>query len=204
MKKFISNNIKLLIGILIGIIISSGVVYAVNISSANVNYDNTNSGISSSNVEGALNELYEYASKKMTLNTFEDALYSQTLTTYAAGNNNTELNLTKGKYIIATLNTYTGTSTTKASDVDNNIDTTNILNCTSNNCYIQTLSSSYYTKTGTTILYNSNYLSANHRLILYIVDIKENNDTIIFTNPLDFSNAKCPMVYAIHAIPINE
>ena len=58
----IKKNIKLIIGILIGIIISGSIVYAVNVTSSSVEY--TRSGSSVTSVEGALNELYDKAKGK--------------------------------------------------------------------------------------------------------------------------------------------
>ena len=52
------EKIKLIIiSFVSGAIIFSGItVFAINISSANINYDNTNSGIEATTVEGAINE----------------------------------------------------------------------------------------------------------------------------------------------------
>ena len=55
----LKKNIKLIIGIIIGIIISGSIVYAVNIASSSISY--TRSGSSVTDVEGALNELYNLA-----------------------------------------------------------------------------------------------------------------------------------------------
>lgn len=63
-KEIIKKNVKLVIGIIIGAVVSGGTVYAATILAANqVGYDNTSSGISSTNVQGALDELYTRASK---------------------------------------------------------------------------------------------------------------------------------------------
>lgn len=45
----------------LGIILSSGVIYAYTISANNVSYDNSSSGINSNNVQGAIDELYNKA-----------------------------------------------------------------------------------------------------------------------------------------------
>lgn len=57
--KIVKNNIKLIIGIIIGVVISSISVYALTIASKDVSYDNINSGSESANVQGAIDELYE-------------------------------------------------------------------------------------------------------------------------------------------------
>ena len=64
-KNFLKNNIKLFVGIIIGIIISGTSVYAATIlfNSNQVGYDNTSSGMSATNVQDALDELYTKANK---------------------------------------------------------------------------------------------------------------------------------------------
>lgn len=61
-RKLLKNNIKVIIAFVVGVIISGGTVYAATILAANqVGYDNTTSGITSTNVQGALDELYTRA-----------------------------------------------------------------------------------------------------------------------------------------------
>lgn len=74
MKKissFLLNNKKFFLGIIIGIIISGGTVFAATIlfASNEVSYDNTNSGMSATNVQDALDELYTKTSK---INIYKD------------------------------------------------------------------------------------------------------------------------------------
>lgn len=61
MKKILNDNIKLIVGIIIGAVISGAGVYAVSVASSSVTYDNTNSGATATNVKGALDELYTKA-----------------------------------------------------------------------------------------------------------------------------------------------
>ena len=60
MKKVIKKNYKFILGIVIGLIWSSGIAYAATIlfDSDEVSYDNTTSGLSATNVQSALDELY--------------------------------------------------------------------------------------------------------------------------------------------------
>ena len=53
------KNIRFILGIILGIIISGSIVYAVNVASSSVSYTKSGSNINS--VEGALNELYNFA-----------------------------------------------------------------------------------------------------------------------------------------------
>ena len=58
-SKFIKNNYKFLIGVIVGLLLSGTGVYAANtIYSKNVTYDNSNSGLSATNVQDALDETY--------------------------------------------------------------------------------------------------------------------------------------------------
>lgn len=61
MKKILNDNIKLIVGIIIGAVISGAGVYAVSVASSSVTYDNTNSGSSATTVKAALDELYTKA-----------------------------------------------------------------------------------------------------------------------------------------------
>ena len=62
MKTKMKSNVKLILGIIIGIIISTSSVFAATIiKSSDVTYDNGKSGGSSQNVQGSLDELYKKA-----------------------------------------------------------------------------------------------------------------------------------------------
>ena len=61
MKKIWNINIKTLFLLIIVIVLASGVTYAATtyIAASNqVSYDNANSGLTATNVQGALDELY--------------------------------------------------------------------------------------------------------------------------------------------------
>ncbi len=65
MKKIIKKNYKIILGIIIGGIISGvGVYAATTISSSNVFYDNSVSGLTSTNMKDAIDELYEKVNSK--------------------------------------------------------------------------------------------------------------------------------------------
>ena len=58
-SKFIKKNYKFIIGFVLGLVVASSSVYAANtIYSSNVTYDNSNSGLSATNVQDALDETY--------------------------------------------------------------------------------------------------------------------------------------------------
>ena len=68
MKKVLGKVKKyrmLIVGIVVGLIIFGGGVYAATIGATNVSYSNVSSGIYANNVQGAIDELYN-ASKKNT------------------------------------------------------------------------------------------------------------------------------------------
>ena len=64
-KSFIKDNKKIFVGILIGMLISSGSVYAASIISKDVSYDNSSSKLTSTNVQGAIDEVYKTATDKV-------------------------------------------------------------------------------------------------------------------------------------------
>lgn len=61
MRKINKGKNKFIIGLTIGLIIASCGVYATTITGSNITYSNTTSGLSSINVQGAIDELYEKA-----------------------------------------------------------------------------------------------------------------------------------------------
>ena len=54
-----NNNYKVIVGILIGGVIFGGGVYASVVSSGNVTYSNSTSGIASDNVQSAIDAIYK-------------------------------------------------------------------------------------------------------------------------------------------------
>ena len=63
----IKKNFKYILGVITGVLLCSGVVYAANLLASNIAYDNTNSGMKDSNnndvttVQGAIDVLYDKA-----------------------------------------------------------------------------------------------------------------------------------------------
>lgn len=66
MKKVLKNNYKIIIGVIVGIVSSGtiGVAASILLSSGNVAYNNTNSGLKSTTLQGAIDELYEKSNNK--------------------------------------------------------------------------------------------------------------------------------------------
>ena len=58
--KFVKSNYKFILGIVVGLLITGG-VYAATITATSVSYSNSSSGISSTNVQGAIDALYSKA-----------------------------------------------------------------------------------------------------------------------------------------------
>ncbi len=59
MKKLLKGNIKVIVAFVLGLLIAGGVgVYAFNIASTDVSYDNATSGLEGNNVKDALDDLY--------------------------------------------------------------------------------------------------------------------------------------------------
>ena len=59
MKKFIMSNVKVVVAVIITAIVTGSIVYAL--SSSDVVYDNTNSNLEATTVQGAIDEIYEKA-----------------------------------------------------------------------------------------------------------------------------------------------
>lgn len=197
-----NGNIKFILGVLVGILISGITVYAVNISSSNVEYDNTNSGLQSNNVEGAINELYQGVSAKLPINTFNSALYKETLTTRTTAPTDTTLDLSKGKYIVVLVNNTLFTPSAN----NNRVESQSIgLSCTSNNCIINLLSNRYFVKSGTSKYTTNNYIASNLWVSTYYIQINEETDVIhnYFAGSAS-TLTTIPHIYSIQAIPINE
>lgn len=65
MGKWLYENYKGVVGVIIGVIISAvGVYAAATIPSSNVSYDNSASGLTSTNMKDAIDELYEKVNNK--------------------------------------------------------------------------------------------------------------------------------------------
>ena len=201
--KIIKNNIRFIFGVLIGILISGATVYAINISSNNIPYDNTNSGLESTTVEGAINELYQDASRKMGLNTFGTALYAETLTTMKATATDTSVELAKGKYILVVItNQMTHPQSTASATLEASLN----ISCDSNTCVKNLISDRTYVKTGTTKYSNTNaYLRMDISVSTYYIEILNDTDTIHYLKAADSSaHTYLPQVYSFQAIPINQ
>ena len=63
--KLLNSNKKFILGIILGILLTSTTVYAVTALATSISYDNTSSGLNSTNVQGALDELYTMAKTKI-------------------------------------------------------------------------------------------------------------------------------------------
>ena len=93
-KKFLLGNIKTVVAFILGIIISGTTVYAATIlfASSEVSYDNTSSGMSATNVQDALDELYTKASKWLNPNDMGTPQYYATTGEYKGWCTSTDTN----------------------------------------------------------------------------------------------------------------
>ena len=65
-KKIIKNNVKVLVGIIIGTMVTGTGVYAATvINASDVSFKNASSGMTSTNVQGAIEELYNDSKKNL-------------------------------------------------------------------------------------------------------------------------------------------
>ena len=89
MKKFIKNNLKVVIAFIIGVIISGGVVYAANISASHVTYEPEDEDWEVSDVNSALNYLYSKVgtrpAREVATLTTQGATYTRQIDGYIIG-----------------------------------------------------------------------------------------------------------------------
>ena len=77
LKEIVKNNYKLIIGLIIGIVLSGTGVYAATVINAiNVGYSNTTSGLTSTNMQDALDEAYQNTELKNRSNIVEAYTYN--------------------------------------------------------------------------------------------------------------------------------
>ena len=193
MKKVFSNPIFTFI---LGAIIFGGMgtVIAVNISSSMVEYDNTSSGLEATTVEGAINELYIDASKKIATNSFGQAQYSELLTKMNSLKTQT-ISLNKGKYLVSYIISYAGSNNSKTYS-DNTTEISSALTC--NNCTKQILSGKYLSSGGKGYGSANIYLTNDH--IIEYVEVLSNTDTLSISYGWE---SYAPLILSFHVIPIN-
>ena len=95
MKNLIKNNIKFIFGIIVGIVLSSTVIYASQLTFASGDVDHKKADGTTTTVESALNELYAKASQKAKIK----VLKYQNSSSYGNGSMEVEL----GKTYIAVM-----------------------------------------------------------------------------------------------------
>ena len=101
------KNIKLYIGIIIGVLISSVGVYALNINARDTAYDNTNSGSSATNMQDAIDDLYERSGNASLI---DCGTYSGNVTINISNYYDGDLtNLTGDNFILEFLSSNAGT-----------------------------------------------------------------------------------------------
>ena len=83
----LKKNIKFILGIIFGIIISGSIAYAVNVASSSVSYTRIGSSVTS--VESALNELYPLANKPKA---FDNEIVFTTANDFASNKLTTDYN----------------------------------------------------------------------------------------------------------------
>ena len=82
------KNIRIIIAFIVGAVIAGSTVYVLALNGAEVGYDNTSSGMSATNVQDALDELYTKAQNMVpidpdTFNTNTAKLYMQVVKGFA-------------------------------------------------------------------------------------------------------------------------
>lgn len=165
--KFIKNNLKVIIGFIMGIILASSItVYAYSYIASDVKYTDEKS------VSDALNELYQKINNNLE---FGEISFE----TYKGDRKNITVTkkINSGKYLVAISRTLGGTDSTSFSDeVDE--DNSSELIC-DKNCNIKKLSNKqiYNTSSSKT---NNRYTYYNNFLGLYEITVNEDDTTITY------------------------
>ena len=127
-SKFIKKNLKIVIAFSIGVVLTSTSVYAANtIYSKNVTYDNSSSGLTSANVQDAIDELYlKIYPSQFYKSLYESAVMDNKSSTYVSGSSGIDFSKTssdtngKGLYIASEYSDYKYPILYYRGDVTNN------------------------------------------------------------------------------------
>lgn len=184
--KFLKKNIRLFIGIIIGMLITGGVVYAVT-SASDIGYTRTGTNIT--NVQEALNDLY---SKTNNL-TFGNAIHSETLSNLPDTTRTQQLEITKGKYLVIVKDD----AAWYQSNINSISEPTLTISCASNNCVLNNIYKVGYSHT------NNGNIRLTTAMNIYYAEIKEDTDTISYSYNFGASAGTEPKQVSLHAIPIN-
>ena len=170
--KFLKRNIKLFVGIIIGVLIAGGIVYAATINAREVDYTTSKNG-EVSTVEQALNDLYNM----MNSNTFEFG--QPTFETYKGDRQNISVTkkVNSGKYLVAVSRTIGATDTQSFSE-ERDEDINSELIC-DKNCSIKRISNKRILNTAST-QNNNAYGYYDNLLGLYEVSVEEGDTTVTY------------------------
>ena len=183
MKKVINKNT--ILGLVVGIIISGVTVYAVE-----TKYKADNIQYKETTVKAALDYLY---SNNLIERNIENVLFSESYGTQDM-NRSVSLDLTKGKYLVVA-NTSEGV---KDRWGDNNPTNGYLgkLECSNDNCEINVVKSRYYGL-------NGNHATLFHSLAIFKVEIKDENETLLYRNTWGNNDANNPESIELYALRIS-
>lgn len=177
MRRFLKNNFKVLIAIIITAIVSSSItgVIAYNISARDITYTPSDKNINIDNVESAINDLYTN-SRKINDNLFKTALYASSQGD-RSGKRSVSLQLSKGKYIV---NVMKGTNWANSAESWPNLKTSEFnlganyesLNCSNeSNCTIKLLGK-YWNRVRPSAMYSGAYQHYTALSHIYYIEVK--------------------------------
>ena len=189
MKIIIKNNLKLFIGVFIGLIISGITVYAINANQIDYKDGKT--------VREALDDLYDLKEINFDSSDISYDYNSGKQTTTMTGS----ISLNKGRYLIFTVFNFAAAA--NIGELINENQTHDgtawhgTLACNSNNCVINELKGGDYVIQG-----NYTFL----RLIpgIFVVEIKGQTDTLTYTTVNANANANNPWLTQLYAISLDD
>ncbi len=192
MKKFIKNNIKLIIGVIIGVVLTGSVgVIAYTINARDVEFSPSNENWNVSNVEEAI----DYIKENMGINV--NNLQTDYLYDYGDQVALRSLNkdLSKGKYIVFLSSTWSW-SFSLNSFTEENFTWCNV-SCTSGDCLLNKIHNKYYG-----INPSSKSRGAFNSTALYIVDVTSDTANLKYNLDMGVADRTNPQLMFAYIIKV--
>ena len=197
MKKELKSRLFLVV--ITAIICVSITAYATTqMSASNITYKNTT-------VATALDNIYDSLDTRKILNNFGTPIYSYAQGDFSTTNTVTLNNLSKGKYLVIKTNTSAFGTTSNADEVHEagTIGDNNGLECSSSNCIIKSIGAYESSKRASTAVTGSIRVNDSLSYALLVVEIKEESDSISFTENDGSASNKAVRLLSLCAIPID-
>lgn len=192
---------KLILGIIIGSLLSGTIVYAVTYNAKQIDFIPSNNewkneGITT--VDGALNYLYENKGLSNISDRFGEPIYGSNAGNRAPRTATVKLN--KGDYIVSAIDNATGVNTNSQNSGFTNEGN---LNLSCDDCDITSLSFIKHDAWSTTKLWSSIFLDIEGKNEIYYIKIKKDETIVSLSNGFTSTSNDQSSGVMLTAIPIN-